>query len=177
MRIIVNRSRYYGLPLQPISSLAEKDAEMALRSATRTERRMPGPILGAPGHQVTYQSHTITLVTYTTKAARTGDDYHSYVMHMQHGGGEETFDVYPNETEKVVLAAILPLDDVTVYSYFYTLYTATTKCYYAGRDFEHAAMVRAAAEGRLKVNKVRNRDAYRVTVKPPNGETGPLLSF
>lgn len=31
MRMFVDKSMYYGLPLQPIASLADKDAEMSER--------------------------------------------------------------------------------------------------------------------------------------------------
>lgn len=133
---------------------------------------LPGPILGEGSHRVTFQSHTITIVIYTpgatVRATRT-----THVLHMQHGGGEENFEIYPGEMNDVLLPIELALDDVTVYCYFYQLYRAATGSYNAGRDWEHALMLRAAAEGRIQVRKVRNRDAHRVTVTPPS--TAPSL--
>ena len=173
MRMFVDKSMYYGLPLSPIASLTEKDAEMSARGYTREERVIPGPILGEGNHRVTYQSHTITVVTYmpaaTLRAART-----THVLHMRHGGGEEVFEIYPGGMNDVLLPIVLPLDDVTVYCYFYQLYRATTDSYDAGRNWEHALMLRAAAEGRIQVRKVRNRDAHRVTVTPPSAAASLL---
>jgi hypothetical protein len=167
MRMFVDKSMYYGLPLQPIASLADKDAEMGERGYSRGERVLPGPILGEGSHRVTFQSHTITIVSYTpgaaVRATRT-----RYVLHMRHGGGEEIFEIYPGDMNDVLLPIVLDLDDVTVYCYFYQLYRATTDSYNAGRDWDHALMLRAAAEGRIQVRKVRNRDAHRVTVTPPS---------
>jgi hypothetical protein len=172
MRMFVDKSMYYGLPLQPITSLADKDAEMSTRGYSRDERVLHGPILGDGNRRVTYQSHTITIVAYTpgstVRGART-----ARVLHMRHGGGEEVFEIYPGGMNDVLLPIVLALDDVTAYCYFYQLYRATTDSYNAGRDWEHAAMLRAAAEGRIQVRKVRNHDAHRVTVTPPS--TAPSL--
>jgi hypothetical protein len=172
MRMFVNKSMYYGLPLTPIPSLQEKDEEMATCGFTRETRELPGPVLGESNRRVTYHSHTITIVTYTAPANARLPQTHR-VMHMRHGGGEEVFDIYGCEMSKVLLDIIFPLDDVAVYCFFYQLYSATTKSYNGGRDWEHTLMLQAAAEGRLKVNKVRNRDAYRVKVLAPS--TSPAL--
>jgi hypothetical protein len=172
MRMLVNKSMYYGLPLTPIPSLKEKDDEMALRGMSRDARVLPGPILGDGHHRVTYQSHTITIVTYTAPA-ESSRPHTARVMHMRHGGGEEVFEIYPCDMSKILLEIILPLDDVSVYCFFYQLWSASTRSYNAGREWEHTLMIQAAAEGRLKVNKVRNRDAYRVKVLPAS--TSPAL--
>lgn len=81
---------------------------------------------------------------------------------VRHGGGDESIRL---SNGKAVLAALGMLDSNGRYWLLNALYHAANDAKRSGRDTERARWHRAAAEKRIKVRKVRGRDAVTVEIE------------
>lgn len=81
---------------------------------------------------------------------------------VRHGGGDESIRL---SNGKAVLQALAALDSNGRYWLLNALYHAANDAKRSGRDAERARWHRAAAEKRIKVRKVRGRDAVTVEIE------------
>lgn len=98
---------------------------------------------------------------YRVVGSATGASFPSLLV--RHGGGDEEIRL---SNGKAVLAALAALDSNGRYWLLNALYHAQADARRAARDMEAATWRKAAAEGRIKVRKVRGSDRVRVEVLP-----------
>lgn len=98
---------------------------------------------------------------YRVVGSATGAQFPSLLV--RHGGGEERIRL---SNGGAVLKALAALDSNGRYWLLNALYHAQADARRAAREKEAADWRRAAAEGRIKVRKVRGREAVRVELLP-----------
>lgn len=90
---------------------------------------------------------------------------------VRHGGGDKAIRL---SNGKGVLRALAMLDSNGRYWMLNALYHAADAAQRLGRDHECARWRRAAAEGRIKVRKVRGQNAKRVTIEDQIARLRPI---
>ena len=170
------RNRYtFSWPLSPVERIPER------RPATWAHhegppaivRTLPGIVIGPPGSRVTYECYTLAIHELhagdiTADALERGFTQErfriDYYVHMRHGGGDEYFAISDFVAEQ--MPAFYALSDRALYTLIYGLWQGVTVGYRVGCETEHAELLDAFADGRVKVRKVRNQSTKRVTIEP-----------
>lgn len=87
------------------------------------------------------------------------------VVLARHGGGTESVDL--GATGKLMLPSLASMDTNARYWLLHTLYSAARDEAESVREATNTTWRRAAAEGRIKTRKIRNRGAVRVWIEDP----------
>ncbi len=91
--------------------------------------------------------------------------YPDFVLLVRHGGGDERIDL--GCTARFVLPALESLDSNGRYWLLHTLYSVHSSAERHASQERDSVWQKAAAEKRIKVRKLRGRNAVRVSIETP----------